>query len=1164
MNCPPRDIWERLLAEQLPDAEIAHLSRHLEWCAHCRTELDSLSTPFDYRFASDRGMSAPPIGEPSAAFLRRLGRLSGMATPNPFGSDEALPRFGGGPPGYELLEILGRGGAGLVYKARQISLNRLVALKMLLSGQGATSFEVTRFREEAQVIAGLQHPHIVQIYEIGETEGQPFIALELIEGGSLSQLLAEGPFPPRAAAALLEKIARAIHYAHQQGVIHRDLKPQNILIHRWPVPQDDQALVRGPHLADGPNRNSDDLWPKVSDFGLAKRLDAVGLTQTGEIVGTPSYMAPEQARGERPVHSPAVDVYGLGAILYHLMTGRPPFQGVNSIDTLMQVMHNDPVAPRHLQPNVPWDLQTICLKCLEKQPHRRYATAEELAEDLQRFRQGQPIRARRSGWPTRLARWGRRHPAATTFLFAFGIAFLVITWSLWQTEAARHSEALARQQEQAQRELAELRLAYSRIALADGAWQANHVSRAEQYLDLCQPLKGRTDRRDWEWYYLKRLCQAHLHSRIIHRWPVFGLSFSPDGRLLATAAGSPGFSEDARITPGEVRVWDAKTLELIAELPGHQGRACAAVFRPDGQQLASIALDGIVRLWDTASWQIRLQIPASVFGDFGGVGINYSRDGRLLAVVHERSLRLLDTQQGSLIAELGPFPQHARNVVFHPGGDRVAVGWGSFVEVFHLSERRSLFRVPAEPLAVSFSPDGQLLGVARQHAVVLHDASDGRERKVLLGHEGDVRTIAWSRDGRDLASGSADQTVRLWDPRTGVEKRRFRGHSATVMRLALHPNTGQVVSADMFGALKVWDTQRDQRGHIITVRPEISDIAFSADGQNVSVAYASGGGGAVASFHAQSGRADAELEIPWARRLEWPIKYLALSPDARLLVAPDRDDSTVLHVWDLVNRKIQWSLRGHRLRVRTVAFSRDGLHLASAAGDPGMSGSGELFVWPLLSRAEHSIVPIRLPTTEIYQCLAFSPDSQKLAAGEVVHGLPKKDPPEPASVSIWDLPSAKLDRRWHAHPTAVQCVVWHPNGRILATGARAPDRGLGLWDVASGTCRHRLEGPFVLTCLNFNPSGSRLAAVGYDGIVLLIDPYIGQEVLAVRGLTPQRPAERACDGQVVFSPDGHKLAVNIWDGSVCIYDATPMRHNDKEVPSPAIGRQKPDDSVPDD
>jgi serine/threonine-protein kinase len=357
-----RDFQDELLSA----AESAEVAAHVELCPECQQALDRL-TPFDEGPEDDTPFEG-------AAGLER-------------GSAVVWPKV----EGYELLEELGRGGMGVVFKARQVKAGRLVALKMVLSGSHARPEELARFRTDATAAAGLTHPGIVQIFEVGEQDRLPFFSLEYCPGGSLKQKLAGTPLPPREAAGLVAALAEAIEEAHRQGIVHRDLKPANVLL-----------------TADG--------RPKVADFGLAKQLSDPGLTASGAILGTPSYMAPEQAatqQGRREPVGPAADVYALGAVLYECLTGRPPFSAPTALDTLLLVLNAEPPPPGRLQPGLPRDLETICLKCLRKPPRERYASAGDLAEDLHRFLAGRPIRARRAGLTERLAKLVRRNPVLT-------------------------------------------------------------------------------------------------------------------------------------------------------------------------------------------------------------------------------------------------------------------------------------------------------------------------------------------------------------------------------------------------------------------------------------------------------------------------------------------------------------------------------------------------------------------------------------------------------------------------------------------------------------------------------------------------------------------------------------------------------------------------------
>jgi serine/threonine protein kinase/tetratricopeptide (TPR) repeat protein len=390
-TCPDADVLRQFVQGGAPTAEAEGLEAHLLQCPRCRSAADALEVE-----ATRLDGSGLPTTDPwLPPFVARAAAAS------------AAQPVGLTVPGYELLEELGRGGMGVVYKARQTSLRRLVALKMIRSGAQAEEGELARFRAEAEAVAHLQHPNIVQIYEVGELAGQPYLALEFVEGGTLAQRVGKAPQNARTAATVVQTLARAMHAAHARGIVHRDLKPGNVL------------------LAGAPELPLAECMPKITDFGLAKRLDQeLGQTVTGQVMGTPSYMAPEQAQGKARAVGPSADVYALGAVLYEMLTARPPFQAETPLDTLVQVVSHDPVPPSQLQPRVPRDLETICLKCLRKEPARRYASALDLADDLRRFLSGEPIQARPTGVWERGRKWARRRPVSAMLVVVSAVALL--------------------------------------------------------------------------------------------------------------------------------------------------------------------------------------------------------------------------------------------------------------------------------------------------------------------------------------------------------------------------------------------------------------------------------------------------------------------------------------------------------------------------------------------------------------------------------------------------------------------------------------------------------------------------------------------------------------------------------------------------------------------
>ncbi|MFO0957164.1 MAG: serine/threonine-protein kinase [Isosphaeraceae bacterium] len=383
---PTTDQLDAFGRGEVPEPEASALEDHIASCPSCGDILKNLA-------------EADPLFEVLRRIRREAGGEASTVLEGPAGDPAATSIEGGG---YEVLGPLGRGGMGVVSLAIQPGLGRTVALKQIRAGLDADAEELARFRTEAEAAARLRHPNIVQVYDVGLRDGLPYLAMELVSGGTLEGRLRDGPLAPREAATLVAAIARAVQHAHDEGVLHRDLKPGNILL-----------------TAEG--------TPKVADFGLAKRLDVdQHQTRTGALLGTPSYMAPEQADGQAV--GPLADVYSLGTILYECLTGHPPFRGASALETLEQVRAGDPIPPRRLRPGIPADLQTCCLKCLEREPRRRYATAADLADDIDRLLRDEPIRARAVSAPERLLKWARRRPSRAA-LGALGIVGVVASFA---------------------------------------------------------------------------------------------------------------------------------------------------------------------------------------------------------------------------------------------------------------------------------------------------------------------------------------------------------------------------------------------------------------------------------------------------------------------------------------------------------------------------------------------------------------------------------------------------------------------------------------------------------------------------------------------------------------------------------------------------------------
>jgi WD40 repeat protein/serine/threonine protein kinase len=1083
-------------------------------------------------------------------------RLAGGGDANSQAGADFLGRLGR----YELLEEIAHGGMGVVYRARDPTLNRVVALKLMLAGQFAGEQELKRFRVEAEAAARLDHPNIVPIYEFGALEGRPFLSMRFVNGASLANRLRGTPMDAVPATELMSTLARAVHYAHQHSVLHRDLKPANVLL--------DAAGE-----------------PHVTDFGLAKCLDSNdGLTSSGAMLGSPNYMSPEQAAGRPELLTTAADIYSLGAIMYELLTGRPPFLADTPLETMRKVMEEAPVAPHLLNKSADRDLETICLKCMEKEPARRYGSAEALAEDLERWLRHEPIQARPIGTLGRLSKWTRRNPRMAFLALICTLA--ILAFLVGQTIMGLR---LKRANTKVQAAIVDLShsLSEAQWRQADDADRAGEhgeaIARFSHFLRV-NPNDGPAASR-----LLSLLSSCNFPLLLVppltNETPVVALDFSEVADRLATVT-SGGVArlldadsgklelELAHTAPlthcffcGEkdlhlltlsaepkVRLWDLGTRRLISERElGALNRADASrsvVRTRDRRRIAINVQSNVVQVLDADSgaWmQPPIAVPMEIFRSV------ISADGRLLALATASQVRLYKTGSDQPLfppVELSSPPhdicfsedarwlacltQHTTWLMNTVTGGTEPEFSASAYRIAFLGTSQRLITIPgapAEPLGLIDGHTGKDLGSpfgqpefdARRHGDLLFsqrelqsylpsiihllEPTTGHFQTEPFTHDGPF-LVTWLRpDGRVVATASQDRTVRLWSVEMQKPEPLTLPVGQQVWEAQWSPSGDRIFSASAMGSnsqMRVWDARS---GASLAPPVQLESVAYwgqwSPDGTRIATAAQM----EAVICDAQTGRPlCAPLRHPGGR-----LVHCAFSPNGEVLATAAGDRTVRLwngHTGEAIGEPLI-----HSDIPLKITFRSDGRRLATGSLD------GTIRIW---SVPEGKLVLGPLRHSGVCWVAAFSPDNRWLVSASSDN-----------TAQLWDAATGKPALPPFRHEGQVFWASFSPDGRAIATSTQLGTARV--WDAATGQLlTEPMRHPDSVWFVKWSPDGRFLATTCSDGSARVWDAFTGH-------LVAEPFVHNADNRRAEFSPDGRRLLSASFDGTVKVWDLVSLR-----------------------
>ena len=1003
-------------------------------------------------------------------------------------------------PGYQILEQIGEGGCGVVYRALQIEpLRREVAIKVIKLGLDTRSV-INRFEAERQTLALMDHPNIARVFDAGITgNGRPFFVMELVKGERITGYCDRKKLSVRQRLELFVQVCQAVQHAHQKGIIHRDLKPSNLLVFE----QDGQAV------------------PKVIDFGVAKAMTRQRLanqtiyTAFDQFVGTPAYMSPEQAGLTGEDIDSRSDIYSLGVLLYELLTGRPPFEPERlrqaALDEICHIIREEEpplpsarlttltrpelteTAQYRMRPaarlvhELRGDLDWLVMKALEKDRARRYDSATAMAADIQRHLQDEPVAARPPSALYRFQKMARRNKlafgAALIVAAALVAGLMASTWMYFREKQAR--------------ERAEVRAYLSDMGLAArmAAMRVGGLEGAVRLLEFWRP--HQRDLRGWEWFYLNGLCHHDALTIRADTNKLWSVAWSPDGRYLATGG-----------TEGAVKIWDAVSGQALASLPGHASNVLSVLWSPDGRWLASAGQDATVKVWN---WQKRSAL--TLAGHREAVDcLAWSPDAtRLASGSLDGTVRIWDPVSGATLRTF----QAGHGVLalsWAQDGKRLLCGGnGSLLKNWDVASGAELWSLPAhyegDPMTVAWSPDGtQLATGGRDNSVSFRDAATGTNLVSFFDNHNVVLSVAWNPAGTRLASATmGDGRIALRDLRTGGRVvRDFRGHLGSVHCVAWRPDGSQIASASADGTVKVWNVNQPDPSTLKLYQPDqVPALSWSPDGAKLAA-----GSRRTGPWIWDLKRPEAPVALrpgftPWTYAVAW-------SPAGTRLAA---GGSAGLEMWDPSGPAKLWQEQPLSGEVHAIAWSPDSKQTAT------VGANHKLNVWEAATgKLRRSLV---LPN-EATAALAWSPDGRSLAAGVG------------PQIYLWDAVSFAEKTVLSGHADGIRCVAWSPDSARLASAS--DDSSAKIWDVASGKEISSLLGHAApVYSVAWSPDGKRVVTGSWDLSVRIWDPVTGTEVCAFD--KPGNIVQMIY--AVAWNPDGRHIACSDIEGGITILDSTP-------------------------